>query len=181
MHMHRTVTLAGVATLATLLPASGVSSSPSSAAGPDAGIALLNRPPRAVDQLPPAVAKGIDANEVDVSSVRLGATSGSLQFFVARGKRGLCLIRVDDPIAPAFTTTCASTLIDGGVYLASLDRTAGTMQVADVLPDDVSSASVDGKPVAVANNLLVTGDIPIGASIDVIGAAGEQHVPIGGP
>jgi hypothetical protein len=181
MHMHRTVTLVGVATLATLLPASHVSSSPSSAAGSDPAIALLDRPARAVDQLPPAVANGIDANEVDVSSVRLGATSGSLQFFVARGKRGLCLIRVDDPIAPAFTTTCASTLITGGVYLASLDRAAGTMQVADVLPDDVASASVGGKPVAVANNLLVTGDIPIGASIDVIGATGEQHVPIGGP
>ena len=176
--MHRTLAVAAVATLATLLPAAGVSSSPSSAAGSDAGIALLDRPARAGDQLPPAVAKGIDRDEVDVSTIRLGAASGSLQFFVARGKRGLCLIRVDDPVTPAFTTTCASTLIAGGVYLASLDREAGTMQIADILPDDATRAWVDGKPVGVANNLLVTGDIPIGASIEVIGSGGDQHLPV---
>jgi hypothetical protein len=179
MNTYRTLAAAAAATLGALLLAADVSSSPGSAAGSDPGIALLERPARAADQLPPAVAKGIDANEVDVSTVRLGATYESLQFFVARGKRGLCLIRVDDPVAPAFTTTCASTLLAGGVYLASLDRTAGTMQIADILPDDVSGASVDGKPVAVTNNLLVAGDIPIGASIDVIGPGGEQHVPIG--
>jgi hypothetical protein len=178
MHTHRTLAVAAVVILAALLPAAGVSFSPGSAGGSDPGIALLDRPALAVDQLPPAVAKAIDADEVDVSTVRLGASKGSLQFFVARGKRGLCLIRVDDPIAPAFTTTCASTLIAGGVYLASLDRTAGTMQIADIVPDDVSRASIDGTLVSVTNNLLVTGDIPIGASIELIGSAGEQQVPV---
>ena len=110
--------------------------------------------------------------------MRLGASTGPLQFFVARGKRGLCLIRVDDPVAPAFATTCASTLITGGVYLASLDRSAGTMRIADIVPDDVTRASIDGTLVGVANNLLVSGDIPIGASIDLIGAGGQQHVPV---
>jgi len=52
------------------------------------------------------------------------------------------------------------------------------MQIADILPDDATRAWVDGKPVGVANNLLVTGDIPIGASIEVIGSGGDQHLPV---
>jgi hypothetical protein len=178
MNTHRILAATAVAAVAALLPAAGVSFSSGSGGGSDAPLAVLDRPARAVDELPPAVAQAIDADEVYVSTVRLGASKGSLQFFVARGTRGLCLIRVDDPIAPLFTTTCASTLVAGGVYLASLDRTAGTMQIADIVPDDVSGASIDGTLVSVANNLLVSGDIPIGASIDLIGSGGEQHVPV---
>ena len=177
--MHRTLAAASVLTIAALLLPAAVSSTASSAPVSNATVALLERPAGLADQLPPAVAKLVDAKEVDVSTVRLGATVGSQQFFVAQGARGLCLIRVDDPAEPAFTTTCASTLIAGGVYLASLDRSAGTMQLADVVPDDVTRASVAGKAVGVSNNLLVTGDIPIGASVSVIGASGPQQVPVG--
>jgi hypothetical protein len=177
--MHRTLALAALLSLAALLLPAGISSSARSAAGSKVSIALLDRSAVASDQLPPAVARAIDTTEVDTSTTRLGATSGSVQYFVAQGRRGICLIRVDDPVAPAFAATCASTLIAGGVYLASLDRAAGTMQVADVVPDDVKQATVDGAGVGVTNNLVVTGDVPLQASLAVIGATGAaQRVPI---
>jgi hypothetical protein len=177
MNMHRTLALAATISAAALLLPAGISSTAGSATSSSARIALLDRPAGPADQLPPAVAKAVNTREVDVSTVRLGATSGSSQFYVAQGTRGVCLIRVDDPVAPAFSTTCASTLIAGGVYLASLDRIAGTMQVADVVPDDVTSASVDGKAVAVSGNVLVTADVPIGASVSVTSkSAGTQPV-----
>jgi hypothetical protein len=176
--MHRTLALFSLLALTTLLLPAGISPSARSAAGSTPRIALLERPARASDQLPPAVARAVDSAEVDVSTTRLGATSGSAQFFVAQGRRGICLIRVDDPAGPAFAWTCSSTLIAGGVYLASLDRNAGTMQVADVVPDDVKQATVDGAAVGVSNNVLVTEDVPINASVDVVGAAGAQRVPI---
>jgi hypothetical protein len=69
-------------------------------------------------------------------------------------------------------------LIAGGVYLGTLDRAAGTLQIADVVLDDVTSTTVDGTPSKASNNLLVTGDIPLGAAISVIRAAGAQRVPI---
>jgi hypothetical protein len=178
MNMHRTLALAALLALTALLLPAGISSSARSAAGSNPRIALLERPARASDQLPAAVFKAVDTADVDISTTRLGATIGSVQYFVAQGKRGICLIRVDDPAGPTFATTCASTLISGGVYLASLDRNAGTMQVADVVPDDVKQAAVGGAAVGVSNNLLVTGDVPISASVDVVGAAGVQHVPI---
>jgi hypothetical protein len=150
-----------------------------STAGSSVSIAPLERPAVASDELPAAVAKGINTTEVDISTTRLGATNGSVQYFVAQGRRGICLIRVDDPAAPVFATTCASTLLAGGVYLASLDRAAGTMQVADVVPDGVQQATVDGAGAGVANNLLVTGNVPMHASLAVIGPAGAaQRVPI---
>jgi hypothetical protein len=179
LNMHRTLALAALLTLAALLLPAGISSSARSAAGSKVSIALLDRPAVASDQLPPAVAKSINTTEVDISTTRLAAANGSLQYFVAQGRRGICLIRVEDQAAPAFATTCASTLIAGGVYLASLDRAAGTMQVADVVPDDVQRATVDGASVGVANNLVVTGDVPIRASLAVVGASGAtQRVPI---
>ena len=49
---------------------------------------------------------------------------------------------------------------------------------ADIVPDDVTRATVDGTPVGVENNLLVTGDIPLGATVEVIGSAGPQRVPL---
>jgi hypothetical protein len=177
MNMHRTLAFAATISAAALLLPAGISSTAGSATSSSARIALLDRPAGPDDQLPPAVAKAVNAKEVDVSTVRLGATSGSSRFYVAQGTRGVCLIRVDDPVAPAFSTTCASTLISGGVYLASLDRTAGTMQVADVVPDDVTSATVDGTPVPVSGNLLVTGDVRIGASVSVVSkSSGTQPV-----
>jgi hypothetical protein len=178
MNMHRTLALAGTLSAAALLLPAGISSTAGSATSSSARLALLDRAPGPGDQLPPAVAKLVNTNEVDLSTVRLGATSGSSQFYVADGARGVCLIRVDDPAAPAFSTTCASTLISGGVYLASLDRAAGTMQIADVVPDDVSSASIDGTAVPVSGNVLVTGHVPIGASVNVIGKNGPQPVPV---
>jgi hypothetical protein len=177
MNMQRTLALIVASTGAALLLPAGVSSSARSAASSPASIALLERPAGPGDRLPPAVAKLVDVKEVDTSTVRLGATSGSVEYFVAQGARGLCLIRVDDPVSPNFTTTCASTLIAGGVYLGTLDRAGGTMQLADVVPDDVTSATVAGTRVPVTNNLLVTGDIPLGASVSVNGAAGAQRVP----
>ncbi len=178
MNMQRTLALVVASAGGALLLPAGVSSSARSAASSRASIALLDRPAGAGDRLPAVVAKLVDSKEVDASTVRLGATSGSVQYFVAQGARGVCLIRVDDPVAPLFTTTCASTLIAGGVYLGTLDRAAGTMQLADVVPDDVTRATVDGEVVPVANNLLVTGDIPLDASVSVIGAAGAQRVPV---
>ena len=178
MNMQRLLALLAASAGAALLLPVGVSPSARSATSARASIALLERPAGFADQLPPAVAKLVDVQEVDTSTIRLGATSGSVRYFVAQGTRGLCLIRVDDPVGPVFTTTCASTLISGGVYLGTLDRAAGTMQIADIVPDDVTSASVDGKPVPVANNLLVTGDIPLDASVSVTGAAGTQRVPV---
>jgi hypothetical protein len=178
MNIQRTFGLVAAITCAALLLPAGISSSATSATSSRVSIALLDRPAGFGDQLPPAVARLVDVKEVDTSTIRLGATSGSVQYFVAQGARGLCLIRVDDPVGPLFTTTCASTLIAGGVYLGTLDRAAGSMQIADVVPDDVTSAIVDGTPVKVSNNLLVTGEIPLGASISVIGAAGAQRVPI---
>ena len=91
--MHRTLALAALLTLAALLLPAGISSSARSAAGSRVSIALLERPAVASDQLPPAVARGIDTTEVDTSTTRLGGTSGSVQYFVAQGKRGICLIR----------------------------------------------------------------------------------------
>jgi hypothetical protein len=176
--MQRTLALAAAITLAALLLPAAISSSARSAASSQARIALLERPAGFGDQLPAAVAKLVDVKEVDASTVRLGATTDSAQYFVAHGTRGLCLIRVDDPIQPNFTTTCAGTLIAGGVFLGTLDRAAGSMEVADIVPDDVTRATVGGKSVSVANNLLVTGDIPIGASVSVIGSAGAQRVPL---
>jgi hypothetical protein len=176
--MQRTLALAAAITLAALLLPAAISSSARSAASSQARIALLERPAGFGDQLPPAVAKLVDVQEVDASTVRLGATTDSAQYFVAQGTRGLCLIRVDDPVQPNFTTTCASTLIAGGVYLGTLDRAAGSMQVADIVPDDVTGASVDGSPAPVANNMLVTGDVPLAASVRVTAAAGAQRVPI---
>ena len=178
--MQRTLALVAAIALAALLLPAAISSSARSAASSPARIALLDRPAGFGDQLPPAVAKRVDTREVDASTIRFGARSGdgSAQYYVAQGARGLCLIRVEDPLAPSFTTTCASTLIAGGVYLGTLDRQAGTMEVADIVPDDVTSASVDGKQLAVSNNLLVTGEIPLGSSISVIGASGAQRVPI---
>lgn len=176
--MHRTLALAGTLSAAALLLPAGISSTAGSATSSSARLALLDRAAGADDQLPPAVAKQVNPKEVDLSTVRLGATSGSSQFFVAQGTRGVCLIRVDDPVAPAFTTTCASTLISGGVYLATVDRAAGTMQIADVVPDDVTAATVDGAPVPVSDNLLVTGDVPIDASVDLVGKSGTQPVPV---
>jgi hypothetical protein len=178
MNMQRMLALVVAGTGAALLLPAGVSPSARSATSARASLALLERPAGFTDRLPAAVAKLVDVQEVDTSTIRLGATSGSVQYFVAQGARGLCLIRVDDPVGPVFTTTCASTLIAGGVYLGTLDRAAGTMQIADIVPDDVASASVDGKTVPVANNLLVTGDIPLGAPVSVRGAAGVQRVPI---
>ena len=176
--MHRTLALAGTISVAALLLPAGISSTAGSATSSSARIALLDRAAVAGDQLPPAVAKLVNTNEVDVSTVRLGATSGTSRFYVANGTRGVCLIRVDDPLVPAFTTTCASTLISGGVYLASLDRAAGTMQIADVVPDDVSSASINGASIPVSGNVLVTGNVPIGASVNLIGKSGSQLVPV---
>jgi hypothetical protein len=178
MNMQRTLALVAAITLAALLLPATITSSARSAASSQVRIALLERPAGFGDQLPPAVARLVNVKEVDSSTVRLGATTDSAQYFVAQGTRGLCLIRVDDPVQPNFTTTCASTLIAGGVYLGTLDRAAGSMEIADVVPDDVTRATVDGKSVSVANNLLVTGDIPLDASVSVIGSAGAQRVPI---
>jgi hypothetical protein len=178
MNMQRVLALVVASSGAALLLPAGVSSSARSATSSRPSIALLERPAGFADRLPPAVASLVDVQEVDTSTIRLGATSGSVQYFVAQGTRGLCLIRVDDPVGPVFTTTCAGTLIAGGVYLGSLDRAAATMQIADIVPDDVTSATVDGSPAPVANNMLVTGDIPLAASVSVTGAAGTQRVPI---
>ena len=98
MNMQRTLALAAAITLAALLLPAAMSSSARSAASSPARIALLDRPAGFGDQLPPAVAKLVDAKEVDASTVRFGARSdGSAQYYVAQGTRGLCLIRVDDP------------------------------------------------------------------------------------
>jgi hypothetical protein len=178
MTMPRTLQLALAITLVTLVVPAGVSSVASSATTSDATVSLLDRPATFGDALPPAVAKGVDPQEVDLASVRLGASRGTEQFYVAKGTRGLCLIRVDDPAAPAYVYTCASTLAAGGVYLAHLDRDSDTMELADIVPDDVTSASIDGKPVAVDNGLLVADDVPIGASVSLVGSRGAQSVPV---
>jgi hypothetical protein len=180
MNMQRTLALATAITLAALLLPAAVSSTASSATSSQVRIALLDRPATFGDQLPPAVSKLVDTKEVDVSTVRFGGRSGdgSAQYYVAQGTRGLCLIRVDDPAQPNFTTTCASTLIAGGVYLGTLDRQAGTMEIADIVPNDVTTATINGKQVPVSNNLLVTGAIPLDSSISVVGASGAQQVPI---
>jgi hypothetical protein len=178
MNMHRTLVVAGVLTSAALLLPAAISSTATSSPTSSASVALLERAATPADTLPAAVAKMIDAKEVDLSTTRLAAKTGTVQYFVAQGARGICLIRIDDPDAPVYGATCSSTLIAGGVYLASLDRQKGTMQLADVVPDDVTHASVEGAHVGASNNLVVTGDIPIGASIDVVSAAGAQHVPI---
>jgi hypothetical protein len=178
MIMYRKLTVATALTLASLAVPAALSSPAGSASRSEADIALLQRPAVASDQLPPAVAKLVDTAEVDTTTVRLGAKAGTRQIFVAQGTRGLCLIQVDDPTGPAFVTTCASTLIAGGVYLASFDRAAGSMHVVDVVPDDVTSASVNGKVVPVSGNVLVTGSIPIGSTVELIGANGSQRIPI---
>jgi hypothetical protein len=178
MNMHRTVAAAGVLTLTALLLPAAISSTAGSSPSANARIAVLERPAGPADALPPDVAKQIDAKEVDLSTTRLAATSGMVQYFVAQGTRGVCLIRVDGSTGPAYVATCASTLIAGGVYLASLDRQKGTMQLADVVPDDVTHASVAGSKVGAQNNLVLTGEVPIGTSVDVVGAAGPLHVPI---
>jgi hypothetical protein len=178
MNMHRTLAVAGVLTTTALLLPAAISSSASSSSRSDARVALLERAAGPADALPPAVAKLIDAKEVDLSSTRLAGTRGTLQFFVAQGARGVCLIRVDDPRAPIYSATCASTLAAGGVYLASLDRAKGTMQLADVVPDDVTHASVEGTRIGAENNLVVTGEIAIGSAVDVVGPAGSERVPV---
>ena len=164
-------------TAAALVVPAGISGVASSAPSSNATIALLERPAAFGDSLPPAVAKGIDPGEVDLSSVRLGASDGSQQFYVAKGTRGVCLIRVDDPAAPAFTYTCASTLANGGVYLDTLDRANGSMQLADVVPDGVTGASIDGKVVPISNGVLVADGVSLGASVTLLGASGSQPVP----
>lgn len=176
--MHRTLAGGSILALALVLPA-GISSPAGSASRSVAKISLLDRAATPADALPAPVARLVDAKEVDGATVRLGATTLSAQFFVAQGTRGICLIRVDDPVAPVFTTTCASTLISGGVFLASIDRAQKTMQVADVVPDDVTSAIVGGSTTPVRGNLLVTSEIPLGSSISVVGASGAQPVPLG--
>jgi hypothetical protein len=177
MTMQRTLALALTLTAVALVVPAGISSIASSAPSSSATIALLERPAAFGDSLPPAVAKGIDPAEVDLSSARLAASDGSQQFYVAKGTRGLCLIRVDDPAAPAFTYTCASTLADGGVYLDSLDRANGSMQLADVVPDGVARASIDGKVVPVSNGILVADGVSLGASVTLLGSSGSQPVP----
>jgi hypothetical protein len=178
MTMPRTLPLALAITLVTLVVPAGISSVASSAPSSDATVSLLDRPAAFGDSLPPAVAKGIDPQEVSLASVRLGATHGTQQFFVAKGTRGICLIRVDDPAAPEYVYTCASTLASGGVYLAHLDRDSGTMQLADVVPDGVTGASIDGRSVAIQNGLLVADDVPLGASVSLVGSQGTQSVPV---
>lgn len=178
MNMHRTVAASGVLALSTLLLPATISSTASSASRATARIALLERPATAADSLPPSVAKAIDTDEVDISTTRLAATRGSLQFFVAQGARGVCLIRVDGSDGFSYGATCASTLIAGGVYLASLDRQKGTMQLADVVPDDVTHASVAGATIGAQNNLVVTGDVPLGTPVAVVGASGTLRVPV---
>lgn len=175
--MQRTLALALTLTAVALVVPAGISNIASSAPSSNATIALLERPAAVGDSLPPAVAKGIDPAEVDLSSARLGATNGSQQFYVAKGTRGLCLIRVDDPAAPAFTYTCASTLANGGVYLDTLDRGSGSMQLADVVPDGVTGASIDGKVVPISNGILVADGVSLGASVTLLGANGSQPVP----
>ncbi len=175
--MQRTLALALALTLAALVVPAGVSNIASSASSSSATIALLQRPQAFGDSLPPAVAKGIDPGEVDLSTVRLGVSDGSQQFYVAKGTRGLCLIRVDDPAAPAFTYTCASTLANGGVYLDSLDRASGSMQLADVVPDGVTGASIDGKVVPIMNGVLVADGVTLGASVSLLSPSGSQPVP----
>jgi hypothetical protein len=108
MNIQRTFTLVVAMTCAALLLPAGISSSASSSASSRVSIALLDRPAAFGDQLPPAVAKLVDVKEVDASTTGLGATRGSVQYFVAQRARGLCLIRIDDPVGPVFTTTCAS-------------------------------------------------------------------------
>ena len=174
--MHRTAALTALLTLSALLLPSAISSPARSATSGDGRIALLDRPAVPSDSVPPAVAAVIDAKEVDLSSSRLADERGGRQYFVARGARGLCLIRVD--AVAGYAASCASTLIAGGVYLASLDRQKGTMEVADVVPDDVTHASVAGSPTAAANNLVVVEDIPIGTAVDVEGPNGAVRVPI---
>lgn len=176
--MPRTLALALALSLTALVAPASISTVADSASSSNATVSLLDRPEAFGDSLPPAVANGVDPREVDLSSVRLGARDGSEQFFVSKGTRGLCLIRVDDPAAPAFTYTCASTLAAGGVYLAELDRANGTMQLADVVPDDVTQASIDGKVVAIANGVLVADDVPIGASVKLVSPSGSQTVPL---
>jgi hypothetical protein len=178
MNMHRTVAVAGVLTLSALLLPAAISSTAGSSARSTASVALLERPAGPADALPPEIASQIDAKEVDLSTTRLAAASGTLQYFVAQGARGICLIRVDSSNGPAYAATCASTLIAGGVYLASLDRQKGTMEVADVVPDDVTHAAVAGSKVGAQNNLVVTGEIPIGTPVAVVGVAGALRVPI---
>ena len=177
MTMHRTVAVAGVLTLSALLLPTAISSPARSATSADARVALLDRPARPADSVPAAVAAQIDAKEIDLSSSRLAAVRGTRQYYVARGARGLCLIQVDE--GPAYAATCASTLVAGGVYLATLDRQKGTMQLADVVPDDVTQASVAGAAVAAANNLVLADDVPIGAPVTVDAPTGSVAVPIG--
>jgi hypothetical protein len=178
MTMPRTLALALVLTLAALVVPAGISNVADSATSSNASISLLDRPAAFGDSLPPSVAQGLDSREVDLSSVRFGGSDGSEQFFVAKGTRGLCLIRVDDPSAPAFTYTCASTLSSGGVYLAQLDRSSGTMQLADVVPDDVTQASIGGRTVGISNGVLVADDVPLGASVELVSPSGSQIVPL---
>jgi hypothetical protein len=176
--MHRTAAVAGVLTLSALLLPAAISSSAGSSTRANESIAVLERPAGPADSLPPEVARQIDAKEVDLSTTRLAATSGVVQYFVAQGTRGICLIRLDGSNGPAYVATCANTLIAGGVFLASLDRQKGTMQVADVVPDDVTHARVAGSKVGAQNNLVLTGEVPLGASIEVVGSAGPLRVPI---
>jgi hypothetical protein len=176
--MHRTLALVGALSLGVLLVPTAASPLAQSASSSDARVSLLDRPAAFADNLPPAVAKQIDPQEVDLSTARLATTDGSSQIFVAQGKRGLCLIRIDDPTTSGFAYTCASTLAAGGVYLAHVDRTIGTMQLADIVPDSVTSATIDGKPAGIAGNVLVADNVPIDATVTLVGTSGKQNVPL---
>jgi hypothetical protein len=178
MTMHRTLALVGALSLGVLLIPAEASPLAESASRSDASVSLLDRPAAFADVLPPAVAKQIDPAEVDLASVRLATTDNSAQIFVAQGKRGLCLIRVDDPTAGGFAYTCSSTVAAGGVYLEHIDRTAGTMQLTDIVPDSVTRATIDGKPAEVAGNVLVADNVPLGASVTLAGTDGIQNLPM---
>ena len=51
------------------------------------------------------------------------------------------------------------------------------MQLADVVPDGVTGASIDGKVVPFSNGILVAHGVSLGASVTLLGANGSQPVP----